>query len=165
MGVARLLDVYESAEHFDLVMECLEGGELFHHIKDQKRFSEQDTAKVTWQMLLALSYLHESDITHGDVKLENWMYSSKERNHIKLIDFGFSKVRGQEFSTVSGSVAYVAPEALNRDSGTYGDMWSLGVIVFALLAGYFPFSGNQDEKLQAISKGACSWRQERWSTV
>jgi calcium-dependent protein kinase len=163
--LARLLDVYESEQHLDLVMEHLEGGELFDRVKNKKRFSERDTAEVTWQMLLALNYMHELEIVHGDIKLENWMYSQKDKNHLKLIDFGFSKMRGQVSEKACGTIAYIAPEVLELHFGPEGDMWSLGVIVFVLLSGNMPFTGTEQQKLQSISRGEYTMKRERWASI
>jgi calcium-dependent protein kinase len=147
----------------DLVMECMEGGELFDRMKELKRFPQCETAEVTWQMLLALNYIHEQGIMHGDVKMENFMFDSKDGNNLKLIDFGFSKVRGQAFAEkICGTVAYIAPECLKLKYSTQADMWSLGVIVFCLLSGSMPFAGSEQEQLSKIQQGKYSMKKERW---
>jgi len=160
--IGRLNDVYESNERMDLVMECMEGGELYDRVKELKRFPQCETAEVTWQMLLALNYIHEQGIMHGDVKMENFMFDSKDGNNLKLIDFGFSKVRGQVAEKVCGTVAYIAPEVLNMRYSTQADMWSLGVIVYCLLSGSMPFSGSEQEQLSKITQGKYSMKKERW---
>lgn len=160
--VARLLDVYESSNGLELVMERLDGGELFDQVKSQKQMSEPCTSEVAWQMLLALSYLHDHQITHGDVKLENWMYTG-DLSQLKLIDFGFSKVAGQGGS-IGGTAAYMAPEVLDRDFKTHGDMWSLGVTVFVMLAGRYPFRGTESRRLASAKAGLYSF-DERWASV
>lgn len=90
--VARLLDVYESDNHMSLVMECMEGGELFDRVTNAKRFTEPQAADATRQMLLALNYLHSRGMVHRDVKLENFLYDDQDGDHLKMIDFGFSKI-------------------------------------------------------------------------
>lgn len=160
--IGRLNDVYESNEHMDLVMECMEGGELFDRVQELKRFPQLETAELVWQMLLALNYIHEQGIMHGDVKMENFMFDSKDSNNLKLIDFGFSKVRGQVAEKVCGTVAYIAPEVLKMKYSTQADMWSLGVIVFCLLSGSMPFSGSEQEQLSKIAAGKYSMKKERW---
>lgn len=163
--IARLTDVYESAEHLDIVMECMEGGELFDRIKARQRFSERDTANSVWQMLLALNYIHSHGIIHGDIKLENFMYDSPESDHIKLIDFGFSKMNGDSTSKAFGTLSYVAPEMLELKCTSRSDMWSLGVIVFVLLSGYMPFRGSEQEQLERISTGKFLMKKEKWAGV
>lgn len=168
--IARLIDVYESDEHMDLVMECMEGGELLDRIREQKRFSEKDTAEHCWQMLLALNYIHSHGMIHCDVKLENFMYDhkGKESNHLKLIDFGFSKMcdkKAELRRKACGTLSYTAPEVLEWIYSQPCDMWSMGVIVFVLLAGYMPFSGPEADQMKAIAKGDYVMKQERWNTI
>ncbi|CAK0809464.1 unnamed protein product [Prorocentrum cordatum] len=144
-NVVRLYDVYESYDSLHLVMEQLDGGELFHRVKAQEAVSEREAAEVAWQVLLALNYIHSHGIVHGDVKLENILYDSKESKHLKLIDFGFSRRWDPSQRGVSGGAcgtrSYVAPEVvLGRPCTSQSDMWSLGVVIFMLLARYRPFS-------------------------
>jgi Ca2+-binding EF-hand superfamily protein len=160
--IARLMDVYMSEEHLDLIMECMDGGELFDRMKSLKRFPQREAAEVTWQMLLALNYIHEHGIMHGDIKLENFMFDSMSSNHLKLIDFGFSKMCGQVAEKVCGTVAYIAPEVLDLNFTPQADMWSLGVIVFCMLSGYMPFTGSEQNQLQNIVAGKYSMKKEKW---
>jgi len=88
--VARLLDVYEAENDISLVMECMEGGELFDRVKDHPlhHFTEPQAADATRQMLLAVQYIHHHGIVHRDLKLENFLYDGNGSNHLKMIDFG-----------------------------------------------------------------------------
>jgi len=146
--VARLVDVYQSKERLSLVMECMDGGELFDRVSAKKKYSENEAADATYQMLLAINYLHEQGIVHRDIKCENFMYEKDSSDHLKLIDFGFSK-RWTESSAgmrePCGTLAYAAPELLTGDYTNKCDMWSVGVAVFILLTGYMPF-GSCDER-------------------
>merc|ERR1719183_2791725 len=72
--IVSLMDVYETKQHLHLVMECLEGGELFDRVKEKKRFSEDEARDAVRQMLLPLHYMHSHGIVHCDVKLENFIY-------------------------------------------------------------------------------------------
>lgn len=134
--VARLFDVYDAKNKLYLVMECMEGGELFDRVTEKKRFSEADAAEGVGQMLLAINYLHSHGIVHRDLKLENFLYDWKESDHLKLIDFGFSKVwdPSVKMQHSCGTLSYVAPEVLAESYTSQCDMWSLGVITFILLA-------------------------------
>jgi len=165
--VARLVDVYESETHLNLVMECMEGGELFERLAKRKRFSEVDAASASWQMLLAVNYLHNRGIVHRDLKLENFLYERDDSDHLKLIDFGFSHIwePNTKMALSCGTLAYVAPEVLKKSYTSQCDLWSLGVILFILLAGYMPFSGSEKSQRRAIENGTYSWRQERWNNV
>jgi len=165
--VARLHDVYETTEQLHLIMECLEGGELFDRVTERKRFSELDAAETTRQMLLAVNYLHSCGIVHRDLKLENFLYDYKEKDHIKLIDFGFSKVWDPciKMHVSCGTLSYVAPEVLNKSYTSQCDLWSLGVIAFILLAGYMPFSGSEGMQKTNILAGRYTMKSERWNPI
>jgi len=165
--VARLVDVYESETHLHLVMECMEGGELFERLSSRKRFTEVDASHAVWQMLLAVNYIHSRGVVHRDLKLENFLYEREDSDHLKLIDFGFSHIwePNTKMALSCGTLAYVAPEVLKKSYTSKCDLWSTGVILFILLVGYMPFSGTEKAQRQAIEKGKYSWKPERWKHV
>jgi len=102
------------------------------------------------------------------LKLENFLYESKESDFLKLIDFGFSKVwdKNTKMELSCGTLSYVAPEVLNKSYTSQCDMWSLGVIVFILLVGYMPFGGSSErQQISAIKSGKYTWRDDRWRNV
>jgi calcium-dependent protein kinase len=106
-------------------------------------------------------------MVHRDIKLENWLYESKTTDHLKLIDFGFSKV--WDVNTMMhmscGTLSYVAPEVLHKKYTSQCDMWSLGVVIFILLAGYMPFSGPDEKQVRCIKEGKFTWKEEKWSII
>lgn len=157
--IARLEKVFETEDDVHLVMEFMAGGELYDRLSQRKRYSEEDAAETTYQMLLAVAYLHGRQIAHRDLKLENFLYEAKETNHLKLIDFGFAKLwdRSATMSQACGSVHYVAPEVLAHSYTERADMWSLGVIVYMLLTGSPPFHGSDKEILSKIKAGDVQW--------
>jgi len=165
--VTRLFDVYDSDDHLHLVMECMEGGELFDRVIELKTFSESNAADAVWQMLLALNYIHSHGIVHRDLKLENFLYESKESNHLKLIDFGFSKVWDPNIKMhmSCGTLSYVAPEVLSKSYTSQCDLWSLGVVAFILLVGYMPFSGSEEKQTKDIQEGQFKMKPDRWALV
>jgi len=165
--IARLMDVYEGDGQLRLVMECMEGGELFDRVVDRGHFSERDAADTVWNMLLALNYIHSHGVVHRDVKLENFMYQKKDSNAIKLIDFGFAKVWEPKtrLAASCGTLSYVAPEVLNKSYTSQCDMWSLGVVVFILLVGYMPFDGSDSHQIALIKSGMYEMEQPQWNTV
>jgi len=95
------------------------------------------------------------------------MFASKDSNHLKLIDFGFSNVCPPftRKSTVCGSLAYMAPEVLARSYTSQCDLWSLGVTVFIMVFGYMPFSGLQHQRVESIHVGKYAVKKKVWNTV
>jgi calcium-dependent protein kinase len=162
--VARLTDVYEQNDVLNLVMECMTGGEVFKRVLKEKRFSEKDAVDTAWQMLLALNYIHTQGVVHRDIKLENFLYEKEDGKHLKLIDFGFSKLwtPNTKMHLSCGTLSYVAPEVLGKNYGSKCDMWSLGVTVFILLFGYMPFSGAEDHQIRCIKAGKWTKQERLW---
>lgn len=166
--VCRLVDVYESKSEIHLVMECLEGGELFDRIQKRSCFREIDAKHTVWQMLLAVNYLHSMNIVHRDIKCENFMYESKASDHLKLIDFGFSRVHkttDKRMMLSCGTINYAAPEVLNRSYTEKCDLWSIGVVSFILLMGYMPFKGTDEQVTQHIREGRYDIEERPWSRL
>jgi calcium-dependent protein kinase len=165
--VARLVDVYEEQDRLTLVMECMEGGELFDRVIERKKFSEKDALAAAYQMTLAINYLHSHGVVHRDIKLENWLYDQKGSDHLKLIDFGFSKVwePNIKMKMSCGTLSYVAPEVLAKSYTQACDMWSLGVVLFILLGGYMPFSGPDDQQQANIKAGKYRFKEEKWRGI
>lgn len=165
--VTRLFDVYETSEELYLVMECLAGGELFDRLEKRQKFSEQDAADAVQQMLLAVNYVHSHGIVHGDIKLENFLYDHDDSDHLKLIDFGFSKVLEPDMKrqTSFGTLGYAAPEVLERKLTSQSDLWSLGVTAFILLTGRMPFSGTTTVQMENIALGNFAMRKEIWKEL
>lgn len=154
--IARLEQVYETDDEIHMVMELMEGGELFDRLTKKKRYTEEAAAETARQMLLAVAYLHSRQIIHRDLKLENFLYECADSSHLKLIDFGFSKKlrKGQKsMSHACGTAQYVAPEVLARSYTEKADLWSLGVISHMLLTGSPLFAGNEESVLQNVRAG------------
>lgn len=160
--IVSLFDVYEEKHTLYLVMEVMEGGELFDRLQEKKTFAESDAAGVIWQMLLALNYIHSHGVVHRDLKLENFLYDKKGSDNMKLIDFGFGKMFDPNIQMHSGcgTLGYVAPEVLKKSYTVMCDMWSLGVIAFILLAGYMPFKSAAETET-----GRYTLKPERWNHI
>lgn len=150
--VARLVDVYAQPWGMQLVMECLEGGTLRERMNFHRLFSNRVAAQLVRQMLLALSYVHSLGVAHRDVKPENFMFDRRRGDHLKLIDFGFSRfVQSTELQDkFIGSLPYCAPEQLHGDVSVKADMWSVGVLTFELLSGQRPFKSSKKEVMKGM---------------
>ncbi|XP_014385214.1 PREDICTED: MAP kinase-activated protein kinase 3 [Myotis brandtii] len=157
--IVRILDVYENMHRNKrcllIIMECMEGGELFSRIQERgdQAFTEREAAEIMRDIGTAIQFLHSQNIAHRDVKPENLLYTSKEKDAVlKLTDFGFAKETTQNaLQTPCYTPYYVAPEVLGPEKYDKScDMWSLGVIMYILLCGFPPFYSNTG---QAISPG------------
>ena len=168
-NICKLLEVYEDASAIRLVMELCTGRELYERLAEKKRYSERDAALVTKQMLDALTYCHDHNICHRDLKLENWVYATPAADApLKLIDFGFSKLfnPGMPMTAMHGTVYYVAPEVLEGSYDLSCDVWSIGVILYMLLSGQPPFAAQQDHEIIAkIRRSEVAFNGPRWSGI
>ncbi|XP_044937470.1 serine/threonine-protein kinase Chk2 isoform X3 [Mustela putorius furo] len=171
--IIKIKDFFD-AEDYYIVLELMEGGELFDRVVGNKRLKEATCKLYFYQMLLAVQYLHENGIIHRDLKPENVLLSSpKEDCLIKITDFGQSKILGETslMRTLCGTPTYLAPEVLNS-FGTAGynravDCWSLGVILFICLSGYPPFSEHKTQVSlkDQITSGKFNFIPEAWAEV
>ncbi|RTG87305.1 maternal embryonic leucine zipper kinase [Schistosoma bovis] len=137
-------------------MKYLPGGELFDYILQKEHLSEVEARVIFRQIVSAIGYIHSRGFAHRDLKPENILLDNDQ--NVRIIDFGLC-AKGHNLSmlnTFCGSFAYVAPEVLaNKEySGSAADIWSLGVILYALLCGRLPFDPTKPEELpQIIGKG------------
>jgi len=130
--------------------------------------SEHIAAKIVHQVLLAVNHLHLKGITHRDLKPENVMFSDKDTDEIRLIDFGLSRKfeGGVPMRSVVGTPYYVAPEVLTQSYDHRCDIWSVGVILYILLIGYPPFNGtNSKQVIQKIKLGHVEFLPEDWAHI
>ncbi|XP_039175565.1 MAP kinase-activated protein kinase 3 isoform X1 [Crotalus tigris] len=158
--IVHILEVYENIHHGKrcllIIMECMEGGELFTRIQERgdQAFTEKEASEIMRDIGTAIQHLHGMNIAHRDVKPENLLYTSKEKESVlKLTDFGFAKETTIQnaLQTPCYTPYYVAPEVLGPEKYDKScDMWSLGVIMYILLCGFPPFYSNTG---QAISPG------------
>jgi calcium/calmodulin-dependent protein kinase I len=169
-NIVQMIAVFDTPEILYIVMELMQGGELYERIVKQKKFTEEDAAKITRQIFDALAYLHDIGIVHRDLKLENLLLVTKEEgdNRIKLADFGLSKLySGKSLQTACGTPFYVAPDVLL--GGGYGpavDCWSTGVLLYVLLSGRLPFSADNDADLfRLIMKADLVFKSPQFDTV
>jgi calcium-dependent protein kinase len=143
-NIVKIMEIWEWDKLLFLVMEFVDGGELFDYLKQRGFFEEFEVFNVIKQMTSILIYFEENQIMHKDLKLENFMLKDKEDlSHIKVIDFGLSKDLSQSniVNNASGTPFYVAPETLLLKGSIKSDIWSLGIIMYIMLSGRVPFTG------------------------
>ena len=141
-------------------MQYANKGQLYSHLKKQGRFDQRTTAQYLRELISALKHLHSFDppIIHRDIKPENILLD--ESGRIKLADFGWSNYEDFNMrTTYCGTPEYLAPEMIKKEGhDTMVDIWDVGVLMFELLVGKPPFTGNgQVELLANIKKNKISW--------
>ena len=155
-----------------MIMEYAEGGELFNYIIEKGNLSEKESRNIFQQIIDAIYYLHQIGICHRDLKPENILFDSKDKKRIKIIDFGLSNLymvgnisnnnilslssQKDLLETPCGSPGYAPPEMILgcKYDGIMTDIWSSGIILYAMLCGYLPFDDFSEDKLYSkIIKG------------
>ncbi|KAL2338882.1 hypothetical protein Fmac_013328 [Flemingia macrophylla] len=158
-NVVRLYEVLASITKIYMVLEYVNGGELFHKISSKGKLREDESRKLFQQLIDGVSYCHTKGVFHRDLKLENVLVDNQ--GNIKITDFGLSALPQHLradglLHTTCGSPNYVAPEVLANKgyNGAASDAWSCGVILYVILTGYLPFDDRNLVVLyQKIFKG------------
>ncbi|OLL24338.1 Serine/threonine-protein kinase HSL1 [Neolecta irregularis DAH-3] len=148
-NVMRLYDVWENRGELYLILEYIEGGELFDYLVRRGRLDEQEAVHYFRQVIAGIDYCHRFNICHRDLKPEN-LLMDKHKN-IKIADFGMAALEplGRMLETSCGSPHYASPEIVAGKTyhGAPSDIWSCGIILFALLTGHLPFD---DENIRNL---------------
>lgn len=151
-NIIRLLDVFENPDYIYIVIELLKGGDLYEYMSKRNfKISEARARSIIHALATALYYIHSFGIVHRDIKLDNaLLVDNSDDSDVKLVDFGLSKIIGPgEFCHEPyGTYGFAAPEILmEKPYGPPVDIWSLGVILYALLSGSLPFDSSAEEKV------------------
>lgn len=170
-NIIKLLDVFENNDYIYLVMELLQGGDLFTYLEKRKfKITEMQARKITHSLGAALYYLHSYGIVHRDLKPENVIMSdTTDSADVKLVDFGLSRMLGpsQVCTEPYGTIGYVAPEVLSqRPYGKAVDIWSLGIITYLMMVSCLPFDHPDDAELarMTISKEP-DFQKKEWKRI
>ncbi|VAH85274.1 unnamed protein product [Triticum turgidum subsp. durum] len=147
--IIRVYEVIETPKDIFVVMEYCQNGELLDYIVEKGRLQEDEARRIFQQIISGVEYCHRNMVVHRDLKPENLLLDSKY--NVKLVDFGLSNVMhdGHFLKTSCGSLNYAAPELIsgNLYAGPEVDVWSCGVILYALLCGKVPFEDDNIPKL------------------
>lgn len=154
--VLGLFDVYENNRYLYLILELVSGGELFDYLVKKGRLTPKEARRFFRQIISALDFCHKHSICHRDLKPENLLLDDK--NNIKIADFGMAslQIEGSMLETSCGSPHYACPEVIRGEKydGTRADVWSTGVILYALLVGALPFDDdNLRQLLEKVKRG------------
>merc|ERR1712183_369898 len=176
--IVNIKDVFDNTYNGQrcllVVMECMEGGELFNRIQERKSFNEREAAEIVKDICLAVKFLHDMNVAHRDLKPENLLYSAKDSSGVlKLTDFGFAKetIITNELQTPCYTPYYVAPEVLGPEKYDKScDIWSLGVIMYILICGYPPFYSHHGQPIspgmkRRIRGGQYEFPKPEWDNV
>ncbi|KAI9278895.1 kinase-like domain-containing protein [Phascolomyces articulosus] len=142
--IVKLFNVIETERYIGIILEYASGGELFEYILAHRCLKEKDAQRLFAQLISSVQYMHRKRIVHRDLKLENLLLD-RNRN-IVVTDFGFANNKQDGLMATScGSPCYAAPELVVNEgmyAGSAVDIWSCGVILYAMLCGYLPFDDD-----------------------
>ncbi|XP_047625713.1 ribosomal protein S6 kinase alpha-2 isoform X4 [Phacochoerus africanus] len=174
-NIITLKDVYDDGKCVYLVMELMRGGELLDRILRQRCFSEREASDVLCTITKTMDYLHSQGVVHRDLKPSNILYMDESGNpeSIRICDFGFAKQLRAEnglLMTPCYTANFVAPEVLKRQGYDAAcDIWSLGILLYTMLAGFTPFANGPDDTpediLARIGSGKYALSGGNWDSV
>ena len=149
INVIYVYQLIEQPDNYYIIMEYCSKGELFDYIVKNKRLNEKESSIFFYQLINGLEYIHKKKVAHRDLKPENLLLT--ENNILKIIDFGLSHIISNKklLKTKCGSPSYASPEIITRKfyNGFKNDIWCCGIILYAMLCGYLPFEGENNDEL------------------
>ena len=170
-NIEKIYEYYEKEnDNINIVMELIDGQELFSKLMKETRFSEQNTAIIMYQIFSSIKYCHDNGIIHRDIKAENIIVQDEKHLFVKLIDFGSCEILSSSKLTSTykvGSPSYIAPEILNGEEYDYSvDIWSLGVLMYYLLCGNKPFTGTTEQDIyKEIKTKEVKFKDKIWDNI
>ena len=158
-NIVHLYSVIQTDEKIYLITEYVKGKELFDYIVMKKKLSENESCLFFQQIISGIEYLHKLKYVHRDIKPENLLIN-EETKELKIVDFGLSNIFNNPskdlLKSACGSPSYAAPEMLNGEKyrAPPVDIWSCGVVLYAMICGYLPFEDDDNDVLyDKICKG------------
>ena len=148
-NIVQLYETITNDNNIYIIMEYIEGKDLFQYIYSLQRLTEYKSSQLFRQLISCLEYIHKLGIVHRDIKPENILLDKGKKN-LKLVDFGLGNIykKNELVKTACGSPCYAAPEMLSGKAydGFYSDLWSCGVVLYCMLVGTLPFD-DEDIKI------------------
>ena len=148
-NIIKIHEILQDTEKHYFIMEYCENGELFNHIVENQKLNEKESSYYFYQLINGLEYIHSKGVVHRDLKPENLLIGKGKI--LKIIDFGLSNYFNGNYllNTPCGSPCYASPEMVSgkKYNGFCIDIWSTGIILYAMLCGYLPFEDPQNEVL------------------
>lgn len=169
-NLVKVYDLYQDDECFFIVTDLYSGGDVFDILEDQGPLKEEDAAVVMNNLLGCVNYFHKRNLIHRDLKPENILLDTKrDFSDIKVIDFGLARYTecfGDEMRGLVGSAYYVSPQVIEGDYTNLCDVWSCGVIAYALLSGFAPFDASTDgQVLEMVYDGRYDFEDPEWDHI
>jgi calcium-dependent protein kinase len=168
-NIVNFYEVYQDKDHFHFVVEFCEGGSLMSKLVNELCFTEADTRRIIYQILVAVNYLHGRSVCHRDIKPDNTLLENTHQGSpIKLTDFGLSKLDQGYMNMTStvGTPSYVAPEVISKKYDSLCDIWSIGIMTYQLLTGRLPFKGKNNTAIfDAILNEEPEYAEKAWVIV
>uniref|UniRef100_UPI00358F7604 myosin light chain kinase 3-like isoform X2 n=1 Tax=Myxine glutinosa TaxID=7769 RepID=UPI00358F7604 len=169
-NLIRLYDAYESNNDITLIMEYLEGGELFDRIvSESERLTELECMIFVQQICEGVQYIHQNYILHLDLKPENIVCVNRHGKQVKIIDFGLARrfKPREKLKVIFGTAEFLAPEVVNYEFVSFPtDMWSVGIITYMLLSSLSPFLGDDEpETMSNIASGEWEFEEKAFKNV
>lgn len=150
--VVKIYETFETEKFFMIAMEYISCGDLLSYVRKRSRLTEPIAKYIFKQIIMALKYIHYKGISHRDIKLDNILIDIN--SNIKVCDFGVAKkmTKGEMMTDQCGTPAYIAPEVFkgNGYDGSLSDVWSSGVVLYAMLAGTVPFKASKLNELKKV---------------
>lgn len=145
--IVRLYSTFQNSENLYMLLEYIQGGELFSVLRRAKRFDDLTAKFYASELVLAIEYMHSLNVVYRDLKPENLLIDT--HGHLKIADFGFAKALNDGKTwTLCGTPEYLAPEIIkNEGHGFAVDWWALGVLIYEMLVGSPPFYDNSSYKI------------------
>ena len=151
VNVVRIYEIVSTETTYYIFMDFCAKGELFNYIVQQKHLSEEKSAFFYYQLINGIEYIHKKNVCHRDLKPENLLLTEKMK--LKIIDFGLSNYfKGNLLETPCGSPCYASPEMVmgKKYNGFCIDIWSSGIILYAMLCGYLPFEEVENDEYNEV---------------
>ncbi len=170
-NIIKLLDIFENSDNYFIVIEYMEGKDLFDYIQKRNFLLPETRVKhLVCQLITATRYIHDFGIVHRDLKLENIIMSDVTNNaKPKLVDFGLARIisPNETANEPFGTLGYVAPEVLKKKPYSFScDVWSIGCIMHALLTGSLPFDHeSQRETIRMTLEDVLKLDDPCWVTI
>ena len=151
VNVVRTYEIISTETTYYIFMDFCAKGELFNYIVEKQHLSQEKSAFFYYQLINGIEYIHKKGVCHRDLKPENLLLT--EKNKLKIIDFGLSNYfKGNLLETPCGSPCYASPEMVmgNQYNGFCIDIWSSGIILYAMLCGYLPFEEMENDEYNEV---------------